>query len=139
MNANQLAKHLGYGSSEKISRLGRDKNTKPGFDLLVDLANMFESVPLYWLITGKNGPDESYETLPESDSSLANEPQGSYTKLPARHSFEANNLTNEYKSDGLDAHFQELLNEKERVIRTLQEVIDAQKDTITLLKENRSI
>ncbi len=135
MNANQLAKHLGYGSSEKISRLGRGNNTKPGFDLLLDLANMFETVPLFWLITGKAEPEQPYQVSPNNDNLQANEPIGSYTKLPPQRSTTSNVPDEVHGSIELNPLFQDLLDEKDEVIASLKEVIEAQKDTISLLKQ----
>ena len=139
MNANQLAKHLGYGSSEKISRLGRGKNTKPGFDLLVDLANMFENAPLYWLITGKSSEVKPYDSFIDNNEEQlrANEPLGAYQRLPAKHSIPSDEHSVESIATDDNPLLQDLLDEKDRVIATLQELIEAQKDTIALLKEER--
>ena len=135
MNANQLSKHLGYGSSEKISRLGRGKNTKPGFDLLFDLANMFENVPLYWLITGKAESSRLYEDHIDSESLQVNDASGAYRKLPPKFSQSAEASNMGQTDHNLNPLFQELLDEKDEVIASLKEVIEAQKDTISLLKQ----
>lgn len=138
MNANQLAKYLGYGSSEKISRLGRGKNTKPGFDLLVDLANKFENAPLYWLITGKGSGVKPFNSFVDNEEQLqANEPLGSYQRLPAKHSIPSDETSIDSIATDGNPLLQDLLDEKDRVIATLQELIEAQKDTIALLKEER--
>ena len=135
MNANQLAKHLGYGSSEKISRLGRGNNTKPGFDLLLDLANMFENVPLFWLITGRTESQLTHATPSKSDSLEANEPLGSYSKLPSKYPGNTEASNEDLSNLDMNPLFQDLLDEKDEVIASLKEVIEAQKDTISLLKQ----
>lgn len=135
MNANQLAKHLGYGSSEKISRLGRGNNTKPGFDLLLDLANMFENVPLFWLITGRTEKELVDLTPSNNDNLEVNEPHGAYTRLPSQYPGKPNASTEDQGTNDINSLFQDLLGEKDEVIATLKEVIEAQKDTISLLKQ----
>lgn len=52
MSSLALAKELGYKSSEKISRLFREKNAKPSYDIIFDIANKFE-INADWLITGR--------------------------------------------------------------------------------------
>jgi hypothetical protein len=54
----ELAKKMGYSSPEKLYRLNRIKPNSgdfnnPSFDILVDLANMFEDLNMRWLITGR--------------------------------------------------------------------------------------
>lgn len=54
----ELAKKMGYSSPEKLYRLKRTKPNSselnnPSFDILVDLANMFEDLNMRWLITGR--------------------------------------------------------------------------------------
>ncbi len=54
LNSLTLSNKLGYNSSEKISRLFRDGNakSKPSFDILYDIANIFE-INIDWLLTGR--------------------------------------------------------------------------------------
>jgi len=52
LNSSTLAKELGYKSSEKLSRLFRDKNAKLSYDIIYDIANKFE-INGDWLITGR--------------------------------------------------------------------------------------
>lgn len=55
MNASEFSQQLNYKSPEKISRLIRDndKETKPSYDIIKDIANSFENINIVWLITGK--------------------------------------------------------------------------------------
>jgi hypothetical protein len=53
-----LALKMGYSSPEKLYRLKRLKPNSgdfnnPSFDILIDLANMFEDLNMRWLITGR--------------------------------------------------------------------------------------
>lgn len=50
-NAPQLAKALGYSGSERV-RLVLNGTSKPSFAMLEDLARVFASLNLHWLITG---------------------------------------------------------------------------------------
>lgn len=52
MNSLTFSKELGYKSSEKISRLFRDGDAKPSFDIIYDISNKFE-INADWLITGR--------------------------------------------------------------------------------------
>lgn len=52
LNSLSLSKELGYNSSEKISRLFRDKKAKPSYDIIYDISNKFE-INVDWLITGR--------------------------------------------------------------------------------------
>ncbi|MGE0636029.1 MAG: helix-turn-helix transcriptional regulator [Bacteroidia bacterium] len=51
-NVSDFSKALGYAQSEKVSRLLRDENNKPSFDIIQDITNKFEKVNIKWLITG---------------------------------------------------------------------------------------
>jgi len=55
-NANELSKHLGYKSPEKLYRLERDKDAKPSADILIDFADKFENVNMNWVLTGLGEP-----------------------------------------------------------------------------------
>lgn len=54
LNSLTLAKELGYKSSEKLSRLFREGNAKPSYDIIYDISNKFE-INTDWLIVGR-GP-----------------------------------------------------------------------------------
>lgn len=58
-NANEFGKMLGYSSSEKISRLVRNKENKPSFDILSDILETFPDINGNWLITGKGSPTQN--------------------------------------------------------------------------------
>lgn len=51
-NANDLSKHLGYKSPEKLYRLERDQNAKPSVDILIDFASKFKTANMNWILTG---------------------------------------------------------------------------------------
>lgn len=51
-NINDLAKHLGYKSPEKLYRLERSDKAKPSADILVDFANKFKGANMNWVLTG---------------------------------------------------------------------------------------
>lgn len=53
-NANEFGKALGYSSSEKISRLIRNPENRPSFEILQDIANKFDDVSLDWLVSGQH-------------------------------------------------------------------------------------
>ncbi|WP_343531193.1 S24 family peptidase [Pedobacter sp.] len=55
-NANELSKHLGYKSPEKLYRLERDKDAKPSADILIDFADKFDNVNMNWVLTGLGEP-----------------------------------------------------------------------------------
>ena len=55
-----LTRALKYNSTEKLYRLKRSNDNKPSFTIIEDLANLFDSVDLEYLITGN---PRSYETL----------------------------------------------------------------------------
>lgn len=52
LNSHSLSQKLGYKSSEKISRLFRASDAKPSYDIIYDIANLFE-INIDWLITGR--------------------------------------------------------------------------------------
>lgn len=51
LNSLALSKKLGYSSSEKISRLFRNTDAKPSFDIIYDISKFFE-IDANWLVTG---------------------------------------------------------------------------------------
>lgn len=65
-NITELSKKLGYKSPEKLSRLTRDVETKPSYDILVDILNTFPDVNFNWLINGYGIPllDNKNQTIP---------------------------------------------------------------------------
>lgn len=52
LNSLSLSKELGYKSSEKISRLFRENNAKPSYDIIFDISNKF-GINGDWLISGR--------------------------------------------------------------------------------------
>lgn len=72
LNSLTLAKELGYKSSEKLSRLFRDGNAKPSYDIIYDISNMFE-INVDWLITGRGTMlcAEQRQQIPQSELQLA--------------------------------------------------------------------
>ncbi|GAA4319608.1 hypothetical protein [Compostibacter hankyongensis] len=53
LNPNRFSEMLGYASPEKIYRLFREENAKPGVDILIDISNIFEDLNMQWVLTGK--------------------------------------------------------------------------------------
>jgi len=62
LNQSELAKELGYKSSEKISRLFRKDGANPSVDIILDISNRFEDLNIEWLLTG-NGLMKKEESL----------------------------------------------------------------------------
>lgn len=62
LNQSELAKELGYKSSEKISRLFRKDGANPSVDIILDISNKFEDLNIEWLLTG-NGLMKKEESL----------------------------------------------------------------------------
>lgn len=82
-SVNALAKkHLGYKSSEKISRLRRE-SANPSLEIITDITNKFEEISLEWLITG------SGEMLSKDNN------KNKETNIPAESEFEYPSLTKE--------------------------------------------
>ena len=79
INANKLAKELGYSSSSKISRMLRSEGN-PSFEFLKDLGLYYETLNLDWLVTGKGSmfmfnkdiENRSQNTSSENDTSFPN-------------------------------------------------------------------
>ena len=69
-NANELSKHLGYKSPEKLYRLERDETAKPSVDILVDFANKFENSNMNWILTGM-GSEYKADVFPDTDEDVA--------------------------------------------------------------------
>jgi len=55
-NVSELAAKLGYASPQKIYRLKQEENSKPSYDIILDLSNKFEDLNLRWFITGEGEP-----------------------------------------------------------------------------------
>ncbi len=68
-NANELSKHLGYKSPEKLYRLERDETAKPSVDILVDFANKFENANMNWILTGL-GSEYKADIFPDADEDI---------------------------------------------------------------------
>jgi phage repressor protein C with HTH and peptisase S24 domain len=70
LNSLSLSKMLGYNSSEKLSRLFRDKGAKPSYDIIYDISNKFE-INIEWLITGRGemlNPDDDSSPVANNSS-----------------------------------------------------------------------
>ena len=65
-NANDLSKHLGYKSPEKLYRLERDGNAKPSVDILIDFTKKFPTANMNWLLTGL-GTEYEADIVPLKD------------------------------------------------------------------------
>ena len=72
LNSLTLAKELGYNSSEKLSRLFRDGNAKPSYDIIYDISNMFE-INVDWLITGRGSMLHTEQQEVQSEVHLVTE------------------------------------------------------------------
>nr|DAN35543.1 MAG TPA: hypothetical protein [Caudoviricetes sp.] len=82
LNSLTLSKELGYKSSEKLSRLFRDGNAKPSYDIIYDITNIFE-INAEWLITGRgNMLREKEEQKPTISSPSVNMDNASPTIPP---------------------------------------------------------
>lgn len=55
-NVSELAAKLGYSSPQKIYRLKQEENSKPSYDIILDLSNKFEDLNLRWFVTGEGEP-----------------------------------------------------------------------------------
>lgn len=53
MTLNELGVKLGYRSKEKLYRLERDADAKPGYDTILDIGNFFPELSLEWWLTGR--------------------------------------------------------------------------------------
>lgn len=80
INSLSLSKELGYKSSEKISRLFREKGAKPSYDIIYDISNKFE-INTDWLITGRGSmlreerqPEAKQEPLVTTNADIINIP-----------------------------------------------------------------
>jgi hypothetical protein len=47
-----LAEELGYSNAEKLNRLFRDKDAKPGYDTIMDIANHYPDMNVEWFLKG---------------------------------------------------------------------------------------
>ncbi len=106
-NTSALAEKLGYEKPEKLYRLKRKPDSRPSFEVIEGITNLFEFLNLRWLITGEGKPElpQNYSKDIYTDPADIQEPESVYqTKT------------------------QELLKEKERII-------DQQKETISALNE----
>lgn len=111
-NTSVLADALGYDKPERLYRLKRDENARPSFEVIEDVTNLFESLNVRWLITGKGEPELSEKE--EGELNLAQEPESIY-------------LTKSQEQ-------KKLLKEKERVINQQQETIVALNEAYGQLK-----
>ncbi len=61
-SVSELTRALKYKSTEKLYRLKRSNDNKPSFTIIEDLTNLFDSIDLEYLVTGKR---TKYEALNE--------------------------------------------------------------------------
>jgi len=52
-SVSDLSEALGYKSAEKLYRLKRNPDSRPSFEILRDITNLFENVDLHYLITNE--------------------------------------------------------------------------------------
>lgn len=129
-NASELAAALHYSSPEKLYRLQRDEKATPSFQILLDIANLFEKADLRWLVTGKR--DNTPYPIPDSRLDIVNDlertpmakigyvpPKGGDFVPPAVPPTQENCRVCE---------------EKERLIESMMRTIEAQRDSINALK-----
>ncbi|WP_293299177.1 S24 family peptidase [Pedobacter sp. UBA4863] len=69
-NVNDLSKHLGYKSPEKLYRLERSDKAKPSADILVDFANKFKNANMNWVLTGFGNQYHPGFSPPKNETSL---------------------------------------------------------------------
>lgn len=55
--------YLGYPASEKINRLKKG-NSKPSYDIIVDITNKFEDINVEWLLTGQGEMLKGKDSIP---------------------------------------------------------------------------
>lgn len=137
-NANELAERLGYASPEKLYRLKRAVDAKPSFDILRDVANLFASINMRWLIVGEGQMDVELEAhTPPVTSGDHNISEGreAYTPMSSEGKVHPKNKKTVHPTVHPTPYLRELLDEKDRVIYTQDSLIQAQAKTITLLEE----
>lgn len=111
-NTSALAEALDYDKPERLYRLKRDENARPSFEVIEGVTNLFESLNVRWLITGKGDAELSSGPIEEANS--VQEPESIY-------------LTKSQEQ-------KKLLKEKERVISQQQETITALNEAYGQLK-----
>lgn len=132
INTNDLSLKLGYSSPQKLYRLKGLKNAKPSYDIIKDVANLFQSIDIRWLITGKKTQITAHTSSFNQGSSAINYDQTAYNHRNSRPFSHPNEEKNVYPTGVIG----QLLEEKDRVIAAQKEVITTQQKTIALLEEN---
>lgn len=124
----ELAISLGYSSPEKLYRLKKE-GSKPSIDIINDLSNLFEDLNLKWFLNGIGEPFLKYDILGSNLGSNVG------SNLPMLE--KTMNILSEpmgaYKSSNTIL-YDKLIEEKDNRITALTEVIEAQRETISLLK-----
>ena len=136
-NANELASRLEYRAPEKIYRLMRDNKARPGFDILLDLSNLFESLNIGWLMSGKGPMDIQLSThtpMTDGSNSVANDPQTDYTPNATTPNVSPTAIKNVSPSVSPSGHCEQLLDEKERVIEQQKVSIEVLQEMVELLR-----
>ena len=126
----QFAIELGYSSSEKLSRLLRNPENKPSYDIIFDIANKFDELNIDWLITGRGAMlkteiNKEYNECVDSYNSLVLE----YHELAELNS----ELLNNYK-EKLEEN-KALQTDNETFVRQYNELVEK----YNLLAENRNL
>lgn len=125
--------YLGYPASEKISRL-KKINTKPSYDIIVDITNKFEEVDANWLLTGKGQMLKSKRSINQSISGSNNDNStlagGNISERTECYGIYNNN--NNGNSDKIVSILKDQLDKKDTVITKL---IDQQNDLIAQIRE----
>jgi transcriptional regulator with XRE-family HTH domain len=129
-NPNELAEALKYKSPEKIYRLQRDENASPSYSILLDISNLFENIDMRWLLTGKS----DYTPNDNPSISVFSEPKehpSPYAKKPKVTPTHTKNVTPTVTPIHENC---KICEEKERLIAGQQEIIQALRETIDLLR-----
>lgn len=81
LNPNKLSELLGYKNPEKLYRLFRVENAKPSVDILEDISNIFESLNMTWLLTGRGEMlKNSYKSAYTPTLTQLKEPENIFNK-----------------------------------------------------------
>lgn len=129
-NASELATALHYTSPEKLYRLQRDEKATPSFQILLDIANLFEKADLRWLVTGKR--DNTPYPIPESRLDIVNDIE----RTPMAKSGFVPSSRGDFVPPAVPPTDKNCLlcDEKERLIASMLGTIEAQRDSIQALK-----
>ncbi|MBL7729462.1 MAG: helix-turn-helix transcriptional regulator [Dinghuibacter sp.] len=71
----QLADALGYSNAEKLNRLFRDKDARPGYDTIMDIANHYPDLNIEWFLKGEGEMRTVGKTFPALASGKLSVPE----------------------------------------------------------------